>query len=114
MVPVFLTIGGLYKEIKTENASLLIEFGEYNITIDLDGRYVLPDLQENDAYNAIISSNSNIDSGFECTGIENVGSAYMPFVNIIFICDFRSKSYENFFIFWFKSFLILKLIQMTI
>ena len=43
-------------------------------------------------YDVLINvTESNIDEGFLCNPIEETGIAALPFVNILFVCDYTSK-----------------------
>ena len=102
-VHVYVTTHGLFKETKSSNPFLMIRNNGWNVTITVDGLYQFPDIPLGYEYNIIVDETySNIDPGFECTAVANNGNASLPFVNVIFICDWTSKFHFFLTVFFFN------------
>ena len=98
---VYVTIHGLFKETKTMDPYVIIRNNGWNITVNEDGLYQLPDIPIDYEYHIYVHENSNIDPGFRCFAVANSGNASLPFVNVLFICDWTSNKSFLFFVIFF-------------
>jgi hypothetical protein len=83
---------GIDAEIKTEYPYLIIQNENDFINITSDGMYPMNKVVLGSFYDVLVNdTESNVDGGFLCNPIEATGTAALPFVNILFVCDYTCK-----------------------
>lgn len=93
----YISLVGFDQETKTDDPFLVVRNNGDNVTIDSDGIYILSNSEIGYSYDIYVDLNeSNVDPGFECTGLQTTETVALPFVSVAFVCAWTS----NFLILW--------------
>ena len=89
---------GIDTEIKTKYPYLIIHNGDDFINVTSDGKHTMNDVVLGSFYDVFVNyTESHVDAGFSCSPFEETGTADLPCVKVVFVCDYTSNQKSSHF-----------------